>query len=193
MKNNFKTKIDKNIVTFYEKELGQVGQPNEKGWYKALCPFHDDTKPSLSINLIHGGYRCRGRCKESGNIVQFYMKSHNVDKKTAIIRLEQMGIKRKNFQKPDKVYNYRSEDGGKILFQICRFEPKDFRMRRLDGKGGWIWNVKGVEPVPYHLKNVLKAHRKESSVRHMNNFFPFLQQKIVMLFNFLNIYWTKVL
>ena len=43
-----------------------------------------------------------------------------------------------------------------MLFQVCRFEPKDFRQRRPDGNGGWIWSVKGVRHVPYRLPQILE-------------------------------------
>lgn len=36
-------------------------------------------------------------------------------------------------------------------------DPKDFRQRRPDGKGGWIWDLKGVHTVLYNLPNILKA------------------------------------
>ncbi|MGZ9083798.1 MAG: phage/plasmid primase, P4 family, partial [Rhodoplanes sp.] len=47
-------------------------------------------------------------------------------------------------------YDYRDE-AGTLLFQVVRFEPKDFRQRRPDGQGGWTWQVKGVRQVPYRL------------------------------------------
>ena len=34
-------------------------------------------------------------------------------------------------------YDYRDEDG-KLLYQVVRMVPKDFRQRRPDGAGGWI-------------------------------------------------------
>src|SRR5512143_3457336 len=48
------------------------------------------------------------------------------------------------------IYEYRDEHGN-LLFQTLRFEPKDFRQRRPDGNGGWIWNLDGVRLVPYRL------------------------------------------
>ena len=50
-----------------------------------------------------------------------------------------------------KAYPYRDENGV-LLFEVCRFEePKDFRQRKPDGKGGYISSVKGVRRVPYRL------------------------------------------
>jgi hypothetical protein len=45
-------------------------------------------------------------------------------------------------------YDYRDEHGA-ILFQVVRYaDPKDFRQRRPDGNGGWIWNLSGVRQSP---------------------------------------------
>jgi hypothetical protein len=52
-------------------------------------------------------------------------------------------------------YDYTDEDG-RLLYQTVRMEPKDFRQRRPDGGGGWIWNLKGVRTVLYELPKVLK-------------------------------------
>ena len=52
-------------------------------------------------------------------------------------------------------YDYVDE-AGKVLFQVVRYEPKEFRQRRPDGKG-WIWNLDGVRRVPYRLPELLKS------------------------------------
>jgi putative DNA primase/helicase len=57
---------------------------------------------------------------------------------------------------PVVTYDYRDERGD-LLYQVCRFEPKDFRFRRPDGKGGWIWSIKGLRRVPYRLPDLLAA------------------------------------
>jgi putative DNA primase/helicase len=53
-------------------------------------------------------------------------------------------------------YDYCDEPG-KLLYQVVRYVPKDFRLRRPDGNGGWIPNLKGVRRVLYRLSDVLKA------------------------------------
>jgi hypothetical protein len=53
-------------------------------------------------------------------------------------------------------YSYTDESGD-LLFQVVRFDPKAFRQRRPDGKGGWIWNLDGVRLVPYRLPAILAA------------------------------------
>jgi 5S rRNA maturation endonuclease (ribonuclease M5) len=53
-------------------------------------------------------------------------------------------------------YDYVDENG-KLLFQSVRYVPKDFRQRRPDGRGGWIWNLREVRLVLYRLPDVLAS------------------------------------
>ncbi|HSB09674.1 MAG TPA: hypothetical protein VLM38_09335 [Blastocatellia bacterium] len=53
-------------------------------------------------------------------------------------------------------YDYVDESGA-LLYQVVRFEPKDFRARRPNGDNGWIWNIKSVRRVLYRLPELLAA------------------------------------
>lgn len=53
-------------------------------------------------------------------------------------------------------YDYKDESG-QLLYQVVRYEPKDFRQRRPDGQGGWEWNLEGVRRVLYRLQELLRA------------------------------------
>lgn len=57
-----------------------------------------------------------------------------------------------------QTYDYVSEQG-EVVMQVCRMEPKSFRQRRPDpgSPDGWNWSVKGVQPVPYRLPELLRA------------------------------------
>lgn len=60
--------------------------------------------------------------------------------------------------KPRIVATYDYTDAaGELLFQVCRYEPKDFRQRRPDGKNGWVWKMAGVQKVIYRLPKMLEA------------------------------------
>ncbi|MGN7964909.1 AAA family ATPase [Microbacterium sp. 22179] len=54
-----------------------------------------------------------------------------------------------------EVYDYEDEDGV-LKYQVTRWEPKDFRQRRPDPdhKGKWLYDMKGVELLPFNLPAV---------------------------------------
>ncbi len=54
-----------------------------------------------------------------------------------------------------KLYNYTDETG-KLIYQVVRFEPKSFCQRQPDGED-WKWNLEGVTRVLYNLPEVLKS------------------------------------
>ena len=60
-------------------------------------------------------------------------------------------------------YDYVDE-AGKVLFQVVRFDPKVFRQRRPDGRGGWVWCVKDCRPVLYRLPELIEAVAKGQPV-----------------------------
>jgi hypothetical protein len=149
------------IKGFYEAELGRdLGKPNHKGFVNnTLCPFHNDSNPSLSINLRTGKWLCFGACGVSGYPIDFYRKKYNVNRVKAEMALkEQYGIDSKREDIPTSLvakYSYRDERG-KISYEIRRFEPKNFQAyKKIDGKC-----LPGLEKelrIPYHLPEVIKA------------------------------------
>jgi 5S rRNA maturation endonuclease (ribonuclease M5) len=58
-------------------------------------------------------------------------------------------------REPEAIYDYRDSDGS-LLFQVVRFPGKQFKQRRPDGMGGWIWKLNGAKRVLYCLPDVLK-------------------------------------
>jgi hypothetical protein len=58
-------------------------RPNASNWQQARCPFHEDRTPSLSVNLVHGGFRCFGCGAHGGDVLAFHMQFKNIDFKAA--------------------------------------------------------------------------------------------------------------
>lgn len=56
----------------------------------------------------------------------------------------------------ETVYPYR-DAGGRLLYEVLRYEPKAFRQCRPSGKGGWIWSLDGVRRVLYRLPELIAA------------------------------------
>ena len=55
-----------------------------------------------------------------------------------------------------KQHDYK-DASGQVVYQVTRSADKKFSQRRPDGKGGYIYNLKGVDPVPYNLPMILQA------------------------------------
>lgn len=78
--------------------------------YFGICPFHDDTNPSMSVSRDKQIYKCFS-CGASGNVFTFIMDYENVDfKEAASILAKRAGIDfksnfvKKNTTKYDKYY-----------------------------------------------------------------------------------------
>ncbi len=48
-------------------------------WCNALCPFHQDTTPSLRINVKKGAYRCMACGAHGGDVLAFHRHKYGLD------------------------------------------------------------------------------------------------------------------
>jgi AAA domain/Toprim-like len=123
------------------------------GWI-AFCPAHEDRhKRSLSIREMGGKIllKCFVGCP--------------VDRIADAVTLEVSDLFGVNHGHPKRstrdivaTYDYRDE-AGTLLYQVCRFDPKDFRPRRPDGKGGWVWGLGDVRRVLHRLPDLAEHER----------------------------------
>jgi hypothetical protein len=123
------------------------------GWM-ARCPAHDDKKPSLSVSTGDDGrtlLHCHAGCTLEAICAAMNMQSADFfESKTT-----GCGTRKKLMAK----YPY-NDAAGNLLFEVVRFEPKTFRQRRPDAKGGWIWNMAGVERVVFRLPELIAEIEK---------------------------------
>lgn len=146
---------------YYRSEVGEL-KPGTNGNHLGLCPFHEDIEPSLSVNFQNGLFKCFG-CQARGDVFDFYRAKHGCDFKEALeelARIAGLNGDRPQAQKPRivKTYDYVDPEG-RLLFQVCRTQPKSFRQRRPDPQNPskWVWNLRGVARVPYRLPELLQA------------------------------------
>ena len=52
-------------------------------WKDALCPFHDDSKPSLRVRLDTGGFKCMACGAHGGDVLSFHMQRYGLSFKQA--------------------------------------------------------------------------------------------------------------
>ena len=123
-----------------------LGARRSGSGFMAKCPAHDDRKPSLSIAERNGKvlFHCHAGCSQES--VLDALKSRALWEQSA----EQPA-------KPRIVHTYDyTDENGRLLYQIVRYEPKNFKQRRPDGTGGWVWR-KHPRQVLFHLPKVLQA------------------------------------
>jgi len=135
-------------------------KPQGNGSYTALCPAHGDKTNSLSISegnndniVIHchqygctyPGFITAAGLKES----DLYNNQHH-----------QVATTR---SKIEAIFDYKDENGN-LLYQVVRWNPKAFGMRRPDGNGGWIDRLGDVRRVPYRLPQVIEAIKAGTTI-----------------------------
>jgi len=116
-----------------EKKVVKVKAKKAGSEWMALCPFHDDHNPSLSINTEKGVWYCHG-CGKGGTL---YKKRRIVE-----------------------TYDHRDEDG-KFLYQIVRYDPKGFAYRTKAPDGNWKYGAQGIKKVLYRLPELIKADKNK--------------------------------
>ena len=64
-------KFDRSLLptpaAYYSKQFQNLKIKSE--WVKVRCCFHDDSTPSLSINMVNGHFRCFGCGAKGGDVL----------------------------------------------------------------------------------------------------------------------------
>jgi hypothetical protein len=120
--------------------------------YMACCPAHEDKNPSLSISEKDDKVllKCFAGCTYEQIMTALDMPAHAAAQDTTTTPKQQKLKQSKPLGKIVQTYDYTDMNGA-LLFQVVRYEPKAFKQRRPDGKGGWNYKLDGVNTVPYHL------------------------------------------
>ena len=129
-------------------KLVNVKPTGDRKW-QASCPGHDDQHASLSVTvgdddrvLLH----CHAGCTTEAIVAAMGL------------RLADLFVRRDGTGKKSIIATYDYlDDTGELLFQAVRYDPKDFKQRRPDGQGGYIWNLQGARLVLYRLPELIDA------------------------------------
>jgi CHC2 zinc finger len=130
--------------------------------FKCSCPLHDDQNPSLTLSTsLRDGkllFKCHKGCDQKQLVEEFKRRGW----------LNSAGPEPGRKREPARVmqaasriveaYRY-TDEAGDLLYEVVRYEPKDFRQRRPDGRDGWIWSLGDCRRVLYHLPEVVDAAR----------------------------------
>lgn len=117
-------------------------KPNGAGW-QARCPAHEDAHASLSVSIGDDGrvlLHCHAGCATRVIVAAIGLTMRDL-------------FPDRGSREPEASYDYRDEKRD-LLFQVVRFAGKQFRQRRPDGAGGWVWSLDGVRRVLYRLPDL---------------------------------------
>ena len=157
------------MTTQLERILAKLPDAKKSGTgWSACCPAHDDRRASLSIAEGEDGrvlLKCHAGCSLEAICEAMDLKPTDLfvaststvlaaDRGKQKYRGQANGQEGNNQPQIVATYDYRDEHG-ELLFQVVRYDPKDFRQRRPKPGGGWVWSVKNVRVVPYRLPELL--------------------------------------
>ena len=142
------------VNRYYDTRVPRLKRLRKPEW-RGPCPIHQGKDDNFAVRAETGLWHCHSACGRGGDILDLEMELTGADFKTAKVEVFRI-IGRDDF-KPREVATYDYTDGaGRLLFQAVRLEPKAFKQRRPDGRGGWIWDLKGVQRVLYRLPELLR-------------------------------------
>jgi 5S rRNA maturation endonuclease (ribonuclease M5) len=169
--------IAANPLLGYCQECGWQLRRDGRRW-KCLCPLHNEDTPSFTIYPDKNLWRCFG-CNTRGSVIDLHAKLRGLSIGEAMRDLSpHRGVshgsngsrgpapskpalaetQHKKDQAPAReiaAYDYQDATG-KAVYQVVRYEPKTFKQCRLvDGQR--VWNMEGVERLPYRLPELLAS------------------------------------
>lgn len=123
-----------------------------KNQWEARCPGHEDRKASLGIS-IGADDRILLHCFANCDLARILDGAGLSERDLFAPKGNGAGHHEKKIVAS---YDYQDQ-AGNLVYQVVRFEPKDFRQRRPDGNGGWTWKLNGIPRVPYRLPELARA------------------------------------
>lgn len=136
------------------------------GEHYARCPLHEDRKPSFRVNDEKQTWFC-DPCGVGGSVIDLVMQMDCCSLASAMEKLGGKPVAQTNGsviekfppKASDKIvaaYDYTDAEG-RLLYQVVRMEPKDFRQRRVLPDGSKKWGMDGVSRVLYNLPKIKEA------------------------------------
>ncbi|ACZ62397.1 hypothetical protein SDC9_07184 [bioreactor metagenome] len=112
----------------------------------ASCPVEGHSTPQNHLSITDVGDKVLLTC--------FSNRNHSYQQICQALGLKSDSQPTEFKRCIDSLYAYKDRDGN-LLYQVVRYKPKSFAQRRPDGRGGWIYNLKGITPVLYRLPELL--------------------------------------
>lgn len=134
------------------------GVQQHEDYFMAKCPAHKDRIRSLTVRQGRDGcalIKCHASCEKPAILAALNLTMKDLFPDSRPTR-----------EAPSRIvatYDYTDEIG-MLLYQVVRYDPKEFRQRCpsdgngvVTGRSGWSYKLDGVRRVLYRLQGVLAA------------------------------------
>ena len=138
-------------------------RPAGRNFVTNACPVSEHKKyhRCVTVDAEKNVWHCND-CDRGGTVIDWVMLEKNITAGDAMRELSggPNGADAKTKRLIEATYDYHDEEGT-LVHRTVRYltkkgEKKKFAQCRPDGKGGWIWNLKGIEPVLFRLPEITK-------------------------------------
>ena len=140
--------------------LALLGEPQEK--HRGGMQWRYGTHGSLRVEIDKGVFEDHETGQKGGTLKIIECRG-GMDKSRAMAWMRDQRIIADQPKPASRrivaTYDYTNANGD-LLFQVVRYEPKDFRQRRADG----VWKMAGVQLVPYRLPAVIGAIKQKHTI-----------------------------
>lgn len=146
------------VASYYASRMPDMRQTTSREW-RTRCPVHSGTNPSFAVNSETGFAHCHSQCGRGFDMISLEQELSGIDFVRAKDRVyELVGRPKVPWEERNvtAIYEYTDETG-KVLYQVLRYVGKEFKQRRPDGAGGWIWGLGSTQRVPFRLEKVIHA------------------------------------
>lgn len=145
----------------------RIASRHKSGSFQAICPCHEDRVASVTITvkpdrvLVYDHAGCSTEQILAawgvtyGELGELMSGVVPVTGNQAKLTQPDNGSPKKRRAEIIETYDYQDEDG-KLLFQVCRTEPKGFLQRVACDDGSWSWSTEGCRKVLYRLPRLVR-------------------------------------
>ncbi len=124
--------------------------------WRGPCPIHNGKRDSFAVNPETGQWMCHSECGRGGDMIALEAALTGVSREAAREEIERMTGPSSGSRLQVDAYSYTDAKGVE-LFQVVRFEPKQFAQRHRGADGAWVWNRGGAPAVLYRLDRLTAA------------------------------------
>jgi CHC2-type zinc finger protein/Toprim domain-containing protein len=156
--------IEANPIVDYVRNRGHSLARAGENFVTSGCPVtqHKRSHRPVMIYPQTQSWNCHD-CKIGGTVIDWVMREKGLSAGEAMQLLGggRNGDVKKSQRQICATYDYH-DASGKVVHQTVRYDKpeKDFSQRHPDGKGGWIWNLDGVDCVLFRLPELMQDIRR---------------------------------